>query len=159
LPIYHVHGFLPRHPRDYNGIEKADLAFSEEGYHRMFADPFHWSNLVQLNHLREGPCLMLGLSMTDPNLRRLLEVSARGLEDSRHYVFMERLTLDAFLKAKDGKRVELRRKPAEAFLRSHHSLHETLFRELRIKVVWFESFAELPDYVRTLRGPSQPSVS
>jgi hypothetical protein len=157
LPIYHVHGFLPRDPISYQGIDPKQLAFSEEGYHRMFADPFHWSNLVQLNHLREGPCLMLGLSMSDPNLRRLLEVAARGLDDPRHYAFMQRLTLDKFLERKQADRradkdnaVTVRRGPAEAFLRSHHSLQEDLFRELQIQVVWFEDFKELPGYVKAI---------
>ena len=28
-----------------NSFEKMDLIFSEEGYHCMYSNPYHWSNL------------------------------------------------------------------------------------------------------------------
>jgi len=72
LPIYHVHGFLPEDRDTYDHLEESTLVFSEEGYHEIYVDSYHWSNLVQLNLLRESTCLFIGLSLTDPNLRRLL---------------------------------------------------------------------------------------
>ncbi|MDE5488085.1 SIR2 family protein [Elizabethkingia meningoseptica] len=65
LPIYHVHGFLPEETGRYEGVEKSTLVFSEEGYHQIYTDSYHWSNLVQLANLRDNNCLMIGLSMTD----------------------------------------------------------------------------------------------
>jgi hypothetical protein len=56
LPIYHVHGYLPRSgkvPKD------ADVVFSEDTYHSQFIEPFSWSNLVQLNKLNQNTCLFL----------------------------------------------------------------------------------------------------
>uniref|UniRef100_I2Q6G7 TIR domain-containing protein n=1 Tax=Desulfovibrio sp. U5L TaxID=596152 RepID=I2Q6G7_9BACT len=74
LPIYHVHGFLPRK----GPIEKdVEIVFSEDAYHSQFLDPFSWSNLIQLSKLSQNTCLFIGLSCTDPNLRRLLDVSNR----------------------------------------------------------------------------------
>ena len=63
--------------------------FAEDAYHDKFIDSFSWSNLTQLNHLNQNPCLLVGLSITDPNLRRLLDVSMRKNPDRdlNHYVF------------------------------------------------------------------------
>ena len=74
LPIFHAHGYLPRNgriPRD------RDIVFSEDAYHSQFIDSFSWSNLIQLNKLSHNTCLFVGLSLTDPNLRRLLDVANR----------------------------------------------------------------------------------
>lgn len=85
LPVYHVHGYLPRKGK----ISKdMDVVFSEDAYHSQFIEPFSWSNLVQLNALSQSTCLFIGLSLTDPNLRRLLDVAARK-DPSRalnHYI-------------------------------------------------------------------------
>lgn len=89
LPVYHAHGFLPRAGRLTNDHQ---VVFSEDAYHSQFIDSFSWSNLIQLNHLNQNLCLFVGLSMTDPNLRRLLDVSMRKNPDRvlNHYVFKKR---------------------------------------------------------------------
>lgn len=93
LPIYHVHGFIPgRESFD----REASLVFSEEAYHKVYSEPYHWSNLVQLATLRENNCLMIGLSLSDPNLRRLLEIAAqKQSKNCRHYAFIQRLSNDS----------------------------------------------------------------
>src|SRR5690606_21315200 len=127
LSIYHVHGFLPRDRSGYDGLEKSTLVFSEEGYHELFTDPYHWSNLVQLNLLRETRVLMIGLSLTDPNLRRLLEIAGRRNGPGRHYAFLRRLSPTAFT-AQDGKNlVNARSDTVDAFLDNHHRINEALF--------------------------------
>jgi hypothetical protein len=72
LPIFHVHGFLPR---NINKDSSASIILSEEDYFRLYNDPFHWANQTQYNALLNNVCLFIGLSMDDPNLRRLLELS------------------------------------------------------------------------------------
>lgn len=74
LPVYHVHGYLPREGRI---KRETEIVFSEEAYHSQFIEPFSWSNLIQLNKLSQNTCLFVGLSLRDPNLRRLLDVSNR----------------------------------------------------------------------------------
>ena len=74
LPIYHVHGYLPRSGRIPANME---IVFSEDAYHSQFIEPFSWSNLIQLNKLSQNTCLLIGLSLADPNLRRLLDVANR----------------------------------------------------------------------------------
>lgn len=72
LPIFHVHGYLPR-----SGplTTEDSLVFSEDAYHDQFVEPFSWANLTQLSKFSQCTCLFVGLSMTDPNLRRLLDVA------------------------------------------------------------------------------------
>jgi hypothetical protein len=74
LPIYHVHGFLPRKEKIPPDME---IVFSEDAYHSQFIESFSWSNLIQLNKLSQNTCLFIGLSLSDPNLRRLLDVANR----------------------------------------------------------------------------------
>ncbi len=85
LPIYHVHGYLPRKGK----ISKnTHVVFSEDAYHNQFIDPFSWSNLTQLSKLSQNTCLFIGLSLNDPNLRRLLDVAYRKnpSRELNHYV-------------------------------------------------------------------------
>ncbi len=150
LPIYHAHGFLPEDQSDYQDLDDSTLVFSEEGYHHIYSNPYHWSNLVQLNTFRENNCLMVGLSMTDPNLRRLLDISSKNLEKSKHFAFMKRLTVNDFCfngaKAKKNQVIE-NIKSAEKFLEQHHTLNEELMRELGVTIVWFENYDDIPDII------------
>jgi hypothetical protein len=82
LGIYHVHGFLPQNANRRALFEDVPLVLAEDGYHDLYSDPFRWSNLVQLSFVRENTCLFLGLSMTDPNLRRLLEIAQSATRKS-----------------------------------------------------------------------------
>ncbi len=86
LPIFHVHGFLPN-KRD---IEEPHLVFSEETYHSQFIDPYSWSNLILLNTFSTNVCLFVGLSLSDPNLRRLLDISWRRNQRCKHYIIMKK---------------------------------------------------------------------
>jgi hypothetical protein len=74
IPICHVHGYLPRTG---DIPEEVDLVFSEDAYYGQFIDPFSWSNLIQLNKLTQNTCLFVGVSLTDPNMRRLQDVAWR----------------------------------------------------------------------------------
>ena len=75
---------------------KNEVVFSEDAYHSQFIDPFSWSNLVQLNHLNNSTCLFIGISLTDPNMRRLLDVSIRknGKGEKNHYIVKKRYTIE-----------------------------------------------------------------
>lgn len=149
LPVYHVHGFLPEDRKKYPSLQKSTLVFSEEGYHLIYSDSYHWSNLVQLSNLRDNNCLMIGLSMTDPNLRRLLDISARNLDKPRHFAFMKRISNSKFCYEKEEKtnlqiQVINNIVAADNFLEVHHKLNEDLMRELGVTVIWYEDYNEIP---------------
>ncbi len=122
LPIYHVHGFLPNR-RDF---EEPNLVFSEEAYHSQFIDPYSWSNLIQLNTFSTNVCLFVGLSLSDPNLRRLLDISWRRNHRRKHYIIMK--------KSPQKSRT--------------HEIATMLFEQdansLGLNVIWCSDFSDIP---------------
>jgi hypothetical protein len=150
LPVFHVHGFLPENPNEYEFLAKSTLVFSEEGYHQIYSDSYHWSNLVQLSQLRDNHCLMVGLSMSDPNLRRLLEISSRNTDKPRHFAFMKRLDLNSFI-YDNNKKVISNENNAEKFLNNHHNLNEEIMRELGVSIIWYSDYEEIPEILRNIK--------
>lgn len=151
LPVYHVHGFLPEDRKPYDDLDKSTLVFSEEGYHHIYSDSYHWSNLVQLNSFRENSCLMVGLSMTDPNLRRLLDISSKNIERSKHFTFMKRISPNEFCyeKKTEGQlKVIENINSVEKFLKRHHTLNEELMKELGVTIIWYETYDDIPKFIR-----------
>lgn len=150
LPIYHVHGFLPEERARYENLEKSTLVFAEDGYHKMYSDAYHWSNLVQLNSLKENNCLLIGLSMTDPNLRRLLEIAARNTDKPKHFAFMKRITKEKFINDDMGNQIITNDNGATTFLERHHLLNEEIMSELGISVIWFTDYNEIPQMINKI---------
>ena len=98
---------------------------------------------------------MIGLSMTDPNLRRLLDISAKNLDKPRHFAFIRRISHERFCfkKDKDGTSVQVVQNldAAENFLEGHHKLSEDLMRELGITVIWYEDHDDIPELLDKFR--------
>src|SRR5215813_1900610 len=103
LPCYHVHGVMPL--RRYISVllghrgtgrrrpvafPAGNFVFSEEQYHREYSEPFRWSNLVQTTLLGAYDGLFIGLSMEDPNIRRLLDATHRQYPYRRNFAVLKR---------------------------------------------------------------------
>jgi len=136
LPIYHVHGFLPR--RGSIGKEP-DVVFSEDAYHTLFIDPFSWSNLIQLSKLSQNTCLFIGLSLTDPNLRRLLDVANRRNLSRllNHYIVWKVPNASGYNEKADQL----------AFL-----LEEQDANSLGLNVIWVDDHSETAPLLRRIAG-------
>lgn len=72
IPIYHVHGYVPLEGK---GSRASELIFSEEQFNAAANRPYHWSNVIQLQYMNGSVGLSIGLSLTDRNMRRLLDVA------------------------------------------------------------------------------------
>jgi hypothetical protein len=147
LPVYHVHGFIPENPNNYDDYIGNEIVFSEDGYHKMYSDSYHWSNLVQLTHLREKSCLMIGLSMDDPNLRRLLDIVSNPSVESKHYAILQRVKEGSLINdTSTSEEINL----ARNFLLSHHQLQEAIFKDLGVNIIWYEEYSDIPAILEML---------
>lgn len=148
LPIYHVHGYLPSKgelSRDNN------VVFSEDAYHSHFIDSFSWSNLIQLNHLNQNICIFVGLSMTDPNLRRLLDVAMRKNpgRKANHYVFKKRYNRD-IIEKEMTKFIGYDSDNSDKFIRITEMLEEQDSKKLGLNVIWIDDFNDIPKFLERI---------
>ena len=77
INVYHMHGFLRFDAKAGNRAREAPdlVVLTESDYFDRFNDPTSLFNYTFLYLLREWPCLFIGLSMQDNNIRRLLHFS------------------------------------------------------------------------------------
>lgn len=141
LSIFHVHGYLPKR---FDEETSHELIFSEEDYHRVYRDAYCWSNLVQLNYLREKTCLFIGCSLTDPNLRRLLDVASRSNEKPRHFALLRRPKIE--------KTEELSRFDIETYVKIDMSIKERCFSMMGINIIWIDDFKEISDILHWIKS-------
>ncbi len=146
LGIYHVHGFLPQVKKGYDNLTKSLLVFSEEGYHKLILEPYNWANITQLNYMTNNVCVFIGLSMTDPNMRRLLEIAAQkrgNIKDTcNHYAIMPRFTIDS-----SGESTSIK-----IFENVNEALQESFFKELGVNIIWVDNYAEIPSIIKQIKG-------
>lgn len=146
LSIYHVHGYLPRSSSNTKDIEDSLLVFSEEGYHSVMLDPYHWSNLIQLNYLRENTCLFIGLSMTDPNLRRLLDIAMRKRtgDECQHYAILKKETLIVDSESNNSS--------ISNFSSVNNGIQEEVLKELGVNIIWVNDHDDIPELIKSIRN-------
>lgn len=133
FPVYHVHGIVFR---ENESVLPEDIVLTEDDYHRVYSEVFDWSNVEQLHTLTRCTCFFIGLSLNDPNLRRLLEIAQRDSGKSvRHYVFLERKNAyDEIEKAEKD-----------------FQIRENMFADLGLNVIWYKGddcHKELPELLK-----------
>ena len=74
IPIYHLHGYLPRQHKGKAGWRAAPdtLVFTDAQYWDSLSNPSSFANRVFLGALQDSRCVFVGLSMRDVNLMRWL---------------------------------------------------------------------------------------
>lgn len=136
FPIYHVHGFVPYANKD---DIKSVPVLSEEEYHRVYASSYNWSNVEQIHALSRTTCIFIGLSMTDPNLRRLLDIAIQDSEnDPRHFVFLPRISEFGTNQLAEVKNNEAMK------------IQKQIFLELGLRVIWYRDHNEIPELLKNL---------
>lgn len=107
------------HPED-TDYDK-NVVLSEDEYHNLYRDSYHWANVAQLYAFTHTKCIFVGLSMTDPSLRRLLDIAYhQGSGDADHYAFLIRTEFDC------------------------HKETEEVFSQMGVNIIWCEDRDDLP---------------
>ena len=136
FPVYHVHGLIPQ---ENQGIVST-LILSEREYHEMYKEAYNWSNVEQLHALDRNSCFFIGMSMTDPNLRRLLDISRAGSDkEICHFVFLKR---ESLFEPEEIEKNKL-----------HFNTIELQLRDLGVQVIWYEDHKEVPEILRKIIAP------
>lgn len=130
LPIYHVHGILyPPGSKTLN----TEIVLSEEEYHKSYKEAYNWATVEQLHALRYKTCFFIGLSMSDPNLRRLLELSKDTIgERPPHYAFLQDQTSSDFYSEKNK------------------NVLQVMMRSFGVNVIWYKEHKELPGILQQI---------
>jgi hypothetical protein len=84
LKIYYPHGYLPL-----NGGPKSDIVLSEDDYNELYSNPYSWQTLIQTRSFSSTLCVFIGVSMTDPNQRRMLRLCSK-INPEMHYTFLSK---------------------------------------------------------------------
>ena len=91
--------------------------------------------------MQRSVCFFIGLSMTDPNLRRLLDIAQGEVKgsarDMRHFAFIREYK-DVNGKADKDKIDDLKGRMSE------------MLRDLGVAVVWYKEHSELPAILEKL---------
>lgn len=132
--IYHPHGYLPRNISREELVE-AEVVFAESQYHQQYYDQSNWCNVVQLRTFMERRCLFVGVSLDDPNQRRLLDSSNRLAKREEKHVSIQ---------------ISWRPPGADrdSDLRNH--VIETDLNDLNIDTLWVEKPDEIAPLLRSL---------
>jgi hypothetical protein len=89
LPIYHVHGYVPLKVTE---LTEQDIVFTEDQYHQSAKDSYSWANLVQIQSLSSSTGLMIGLSISDRNMRRLLDAVSQMPVETNNFALLKEPT-------------------------------------------------------------------
>lgn len=89
IPIYYIHGYLPREQYQYISEENAVVLARDEYLHQ-FETTYSWQNSTTLYLLRRYLCLFIGMSMTDMNVLRLTSHASSFAENVTFFVIKAR---------------------------------------------------------------------
>jgi len=142
IPVYHPHGFIPY---TLQPNQPYWTVLAESDYHTQYNSPFHWSNVAISKTLLESTCLFVSLSMSDPNLRRLLDALHRVSPNRQHFVVW-------------GRPLPERLNEQDAFI---YDVYEQVFNEAYKKIgvtpLWYfvrqgdEQYSDIPTLLDAIR--------
>ena len=172
IPIYHVHGYVPIRSDPSSSADQ--IIFTEEQYHEATNAVYSWSNIVQIRGLSSSTGLMVGLSLSDRNIRRLLHALRRSPVPAMCFAVLQRPTWrqphdheeaevdqmarDLYDKAKASgsplppdygvKGQDWQRQVGRILNQAQlvaTDQHERVLRELGVTPIWYDQHDEVPE--------------
>lgn len=166
LPIYHVHGFLPQEGKiDENNI----ITMGEFIYHEQYNAIYSWNNIVQINKFRDKTCLFIGSSLSDPNIRRLLDIANTQKNNNKfHYIVKikpNRNEIIKLLKLLLSNDHDILNEKSETnidfdytidfLIKIHDRFEERDSESLGVKTVWIDDFEnDISEILKNIREKS-----
>lgn len=160
LPIYHVHGYLQQKGKL---TEQNQITFGESIYHKQYIDIYSWNNIVQINKFRDSNCVFIGSSLTDPNIRRLLDIAKKqkGEKEENHFIFKMR-------HKKESVKIRLRNllKENQKLLNEKtldfddtvkfliniiERFEESDTSSFGVRTIWIDEWSEIPEILKIVR--------
>lgn len=178
LPIYHVHGYVPFESYERNrGSSLEEIVFTEDQYNRVASDPYSWSNLVQIHCMSSTVGLMIGLSLSDRNMRRLLDAIRNAPIETTHFAllkkpqwcapsrdelrrindkaqdYLEKFARSGVKRAPGIKGPNWRDEISDILREVQNRASEqeiVVLREFGIKPIWFDDYSDIPEKLRAI---------
>ena len=163
MRVIHPHGYIPRA----GPISRQDIVFTEPDYHKLTESVFHWGLSEIVDRLRKNTVLFIGLSMSDPSLRRLLDAS-RNSGIPPHWQVQKRheirdnevfqVMAEVERRAREYARVlgagfDEQKKPLQleesirAALRQADTYDREVFESMGVKTIWVDRFDDVPSII------------
>jgi hypothetical protein len=158
LPVIHVHGYLPRR----GDIPTCELVFTEDEYHRISYSFFHWSLADIVNCFRNYTVLFVGHSLSDPNLRRLLDATRNADEPVSHFLVRPQYRIpdddrmNVIERVEQSAREHARRmnvnfiktptqldSAMNEMLKQARSYEDDLFADMGVGVLWISNYEDI----------------
>ena len=162
IPIYYLHGCLvPQRSGQLARREsRNNLIFPESTYGQLSGKVFTWQQTIFLGQAQAQRVLFIGLSMSDPNIRRWLSwCNASALED--HRVLKDRFSNPSKPSKKNaerdyflGRHIWIAEKPTDKVFAD---AMEYSLAHLGTRICWVQKWDELSDVLEnllpTIRNP------
>jgi hypothetical protein len=166
LRVIHPHGCIPRS----GPISRDNIVFTEPDYHKLTEAVFHWGLSEIVDRLRKNTVLFIGLSMSDPSLRRLLDATRNSeipphWQIQRHHSIHDNEMLAAMTevdrRARDyaallGSGFDEYKKPDQleeairAALLQADSYDRQVFESMGLKTIGVDRFDQVPDIIAAI---------
>jgi len=175
-PVYHVHGYIPipNNIDELKGSSYEEIILSEESYHRAAQNAYYWGNMVQMQHLSNSIGLMIGMSLSDRNIRRILDSLKSTPIKTKNYLLTRRpkekqmndcdtefirdrakVYMGKFERSGRTSSLQLKtdftiEKIANIINEHEINNFEEDFRDLGLELVWFDDFEEIPGILQSI---------
>ena len=134
IPVYHMHGYIGFKKASENKGEKSqypEIIIAEDDYFERFYDSMGFGNYIALSFLRRFPCLFIGASMEDKNIRRIL-FHLYNAADGQIPDHQRKFTI-----------LQTSNSPVDSILDAN-------LLSYGVETIWIEDFDEIPEILRKL---------